>query len=133
VLLAEVDIVIVPSIVAETYSIVAREAFANGIPVIASNIGALPEAIRPEENGWLVEPGDSPGLASLLTELSTDQERLRRASEGIRPDDWVTLDARTDQVDALLEEVIERGPAEKRPEGDEVRLMRDALASTDAT
>lgn len=132
VLLAEVDIVIVPSIVAETYSIVAREAFANGIPVIASNIGALPEAIRPEENGWLVEPGDAAGLATLLVELSSDQERLRRATEGIRPDDWVTLDARTDQVETLLEEVIGRGPAGERPEGDEIRLMRDALASADA-
>jgi glycosyltransferase involved in cell wall biosynthesis len=131
VLLAEVDIVIVPSIVAETYSIVTREAFANGIPVIASNIGALPEAIRPEENGWLVEPGDAAGLAALLVELSADHERVRRATDGIRTDDWVTLDARTDQVEALLEEVIEHGAAGERPEGDEIRLMRDALASAD--
>lgn len=128
-LLAEVDIVIVPSIVAETYSIVIREAFANGIPVIASDIGALPDAIRPEENGWLVAPGDAAGLAALLVELDADQARLRRAAEGIRPDDWVTLEKRTDQVEALLEEVIERGPTGESTEGDEVRLMRDALAA----
>jgi glycosyltransferase involved in cell wall biosynthesis len=128
VMLAEVDIVVVPSIVAETYSIVAREAFANGVPVIASDIGALPDAIRPEENGWLFETGDAAGLAALLVELTADQERLRRATEGIRPDDWVTLEARTDQVETLLEEMVERGAAGERPEGDEVRLMREALA-----
>jgi glycosyltransferase involved in cell wall biosynthesis len=132
VLLAEVDIVVVPSIVAETYSIVTREAFANGIPVIASNIGALPDAIRPEENGWLVEPGDAVDLAALLFDLSLDQERVQRAAAGIRCDDWVTLDARTDQVEALLGEVIERGAAGERSEGDEVRLMREALGSAEA-
>jgi glycosyltransferase involved in cell wall biosynthesis len=132
-LLAEIDIVVVPSIVAETYSIVTREAFANGIPVIASRIGALPEAIRQEENGWLFEPGDAAGLAALLVELNADQERVRHAAMGIRADDWVTLDTRTDQVEALLEETIRRGPAAERPEGDQVRLMREALVSGDVS
>lgn len=132
VLLAEVDIVVVPSIVEETYSIVTREAFANGIPVIASRIGALPDAIRPEENGWLFEPGDSPGLAALLVELNDDQARLRRAVEGIHAEDWVSLDARVDQVESLLTEVVERGPGEQRSEGDEVRLMREALGAAEA-
>jgi glycosyltransferase involved in cell wall biosynthesis len=128
VLLAEVDIVVVPSIVPETYSIVTREAFANGIPVIASRSGALPDAIRPGDNGWLFEPGDAAGLAALLVELNESQDRVRRASEGISPDDWVTLEARTDQVEGLLAEVIERGPAAERPGAEELRLMREALA-----
>jgi glycosyltransferase involved in cell wall biosynthesis len=127
VMLAEVDIVVVPSIVPETYSIVTREAFANGIPVIASRTGALPAAIRPGDNGWLFEPGDGPGLAALLLELSSDPDRVRRAAEGIRPDDWVTLEARTDQVEALLRTAIKRGPRDESPEGDELRLMREAL------
>lgn len=133
VLLAEVDIVVVPSIVPETYSIVAREAFANGIPVIASRIGALPDAIRPDDNGWLFEPGDEAGLAALLVELSEDQTRVQRAAEGIVPEDWVTLGARTDQVESLLTEVIGRGPEVERPEEDEIRLMREALAAGEAT
>lgn len=131
VMLADVDIVVVPSIVAETYSIVTREAFANGIPVIASRIGALPDAIRPEENGWLFEPGDAAGLAALLFELSADQDRMKRAAAGIRADDWVTLETRTDQVEEMLEEVVERGAVGAWPDDDEVRLMREALVSDD--
>ena len=46
VLLADADLMLVPSLVPETFSIVVREAFACGLPVIASRIGALPEAIR---------------------------------------------------------------------------------------
>jgi glycosyltransferase involved in cell wall biosynthesis len=132
VMLAEVDIVVVPSIVPETYSIVTREAFANGIPVIASNNGALPAAIRPEENGWLFEPGDSAGLAALLQELSADPGRVKRAAEGIRPDDWVTLEARTDRIEGLLQETIGRGATTASAEGDELRLMREAIATGDA-
>jgi glycosyltransferase involved in cell wall biosynthesis len=128
VMLADVDIVVVPSIVPETYSIVTREAFANGIPVIASRTGALPAAIRPDDNGWLFEPGDAAGLAALLTELSADQSRVRRAAEGIRPDDWVGVEARADRIEGLLAEAIERGPREEPAAGeDELRLMRDAL------
>lgn len=133
VLLAETDIVVVPSIVAETYSIVTREAFANGVPVIASKIGALPDAIRPDDNGWLVEPGDPTGLAALLVELSEDHGRVERAAAGIRPDDWVTLEVRTDQVESLLAEAIERGAGGKGDGGEEIRLMREALAAADAS
>lgn len=127
VMLGEVDIVIVPSIVPETYSIVTREAFANGIPVIASRTGALPDAVRPDENGWLVEPGDGAGLADLLRELSGDPARVQRVAAGIRPDDWVTLEERTDRIETLLEAVIARGAGSDSAEVDELRLMRDAL------
>jgi glycosyltransferase involved in cell wall biosynthesis len=127
VMLAEVDIVVVPSIVPETYSIVTREAFANGIPVIASRTGALPAAIRPGDNGWLFEPGDAADLAGLLVELSSDHSRVRRAAEGIRGDDWVTAEARTDRIEGLLHETIGRGPGGGSGEGEELRLMREAL------
>jgi glycosyltransferase involved in cell wall biosynthesis len=131
-MLADIDATIVPSIVPETYSIVTRESFVSGIPVIASRIGALPDAIRPEENGWLFEPGNAAALAALLTELNADRGRLRRASDGIRPDDWVTLESRTDQIEALLAEVVARGPRVERREVDEMRLMREALVRDDA-
>lgn len=132
VMLAEVDILVVPSIVPETYSIVAREAFANGIPVIASCTGALTEAIRPDDNGWLFEPGDGAGLAALLLELSADPGRVRRAAEGIRPTDWVTLEARTDEVEAHLRAVIKRGPRDESLDDDELTLMREGLVSDGA-
>lgn len=104
-LLADVDALIVPSVVAETYSIVTREAFACGVPVLASRIGALPDAIRDGENGWLFSPGDAAELAALLRGLSDDRSLLRRAAAGIRAEDVVSVAQRTDRLEALLEGV----------------------------
>jgi glycosyltransferase involved in cell wall biosynthesis len=130
VLLADVDAVVVPSIVPETYSIVAREAIACGVPVIAAAIGALPEAIREGDNGWLFEPGDPASLAALIQRLDADRSLLRRAAAGIRPEDVTSVDARCQQVEAVLEEAAAaRSGSVKR--GVELGLMRDALAAAD--
>lgn len=53
--MAEARVVVVPSLSAETFGLVAVEAFAAGRPVIASNRGALPELVPPEV-GWVTQP-----------------------------------------------------------------------------
>jgi glycosyltransferase involved in cell wall biosynthesis len=132
-LLADADALVVPSLVAETYSIVAREGFACGLPVIASRIGALPDAIRERENGWLFEPGDASGLAALLQQLDADRAALRRAAAAIRSDDATTAAARVDRLEALLERVAHT-PRQPAGDGDgELHAMRAALLSADAS
>jgi glycosyltransferase involved in cell wall biosynthesis len=54
-LLAEAACLLVPSLVAETSSLVAREAAATGTPVIAFAQGALPETVVQGVTGYLVE------------------------------------------------------------------------------
>jgi glycosyltransferase involved in cell wall biosynthesis len=54
-LLAEAECLLVPSLVEETSSLVAREAAATGTPVIAFARGALPETVEHEVTGYLVE------------------------------------------------------------------------------
>ncbi|MCY0899349.1 MAG: glycosyltransferase family 4 protein [Firmicutes bacterium] len=70
------DVVVIPSLWKEALSLVALEAAASGKPVIASNIGGLPEAVT-SENGLLVEPGDIRGLVDAMQRLVSDIE-LRR-------------------------------------------------------
>jgi len=50
------------------------EAMALGIPSIASNVNALPEAVIHMETGWLVEPADPSGLFRALVALKKDKE-----------------------------------------------------------
>ena len=62
--LASLDVLVVPSIWPENSPLVIREAFLAGVPVIASRIGGIPEAVVDGVNGLLVEPGDVEGLAA---------------------------------------------------------------------
>ena len=83
-LLSDVDIVVIPSLWHETFSIVAREALLAGAPVIASRVGAIPEVIRDGENGCLVPPGDVTALHGALSNTLTHPDRLMRLREGAR-------------------------------------------------
>lgn len=68
---------IVPSTWFETFGLVAGEALAHGIPVIASRIGALAEVVQHEESGFLFPPGDADALAQCMQTLWTQPERSR--------------------------------------------------------
>ena len=54
-LLAGAKCVLIPSLAPETSSLIAMEALANGTPVVAMRIGALPEIITDGETGFLVD------------------------------------------------------------------------------
>lgn len=129
VLLADVDALVVPSLVPETFSIVAREGFACGLPVVASRIGALPDAIEPGESGWLFDPGDTTGLAELLQRLDGDRSSLMRASERLRAKrTTISVGARTGRIQGILEEAVERTSGRlPAHHGEELALMRRAL------
>jgi glycosyltransferase involved in cell wall biosynthesis len=132
VLLADVDAVVIPSLVAETYSIVAREALVCGVPILASRIGALPDAVREGENGRLFEPGDATGLALLLQDLAADRAALRQLAAGIRDDDALPVQARADALETLLHDVVARGPRGACEPAGDLALVREALATRPA-
>lgn len=64
-ILSSVDVVIIPSLSPESFNLVAHEAQAARVPVIASKIGALIEVVD-GNNGLLFNPGDVKGLAKMM-------------------------------------------------------------------
>lgn len=75
-LLAALDILLVPSLW-EGFGLVLLEAMAQAIPVIASDVSALPEIVVHAETGLLVPPRDVNALADALA-LLLDDKALRR-------------------------------------------------------
>jgi len=75
-LLAAARCLLIPSLVAETSSLVAMEAAACGTPVIAFRIGALPEVVEHGRTGFIVD--DAAGMASALARVEEiDPETCR--------------------------------------------------------
>jgi glycosyltransferase involved in cell wall biosynthesis len=84
-------VVVLPAIWPETFSIVIREANLMGLPVIASRIGAIPEAIEEGVNGFLFKPGDREDLRRrmlrfieapwLLQEMAPKMQRPKSMAE----------------------------------------------------
>lgn len=66
------DIVVVPSVRAESLGRVAIEAMSYGRPPIASAIGGLLEVVEHGRSGWLTTPGDAAGLAQILQNVIAD-------------------------------------------------------------
>lgn len=75
---------VVPSLWFETFAIVAGEAMGHGVPVIASDIGALANTVVRDETGLLVPPGDAAALASAMRRLWDDAALTRRLGANAR-------------------------------------------------
>ena len=62
------------------------EAFAHGLPVIASRAGSLPELVEPGRNGLLFEPGSARDLARRLAWAEAFPEKMRQMGECAKAD-----------------------------------------------
>jgi glycosyltransferase involved in cell wall biosynthesis len=71
------DIVVVPSRRPESLGRVAIEAMAHGRPVIASDIGGLPEVVEHGVSGWLIAPNDATALADTIADAVTMPQAWR--------------------------------------------------------
>jgi glycosyltransferase involved in cell wall biosynthesis len=76
--LARIDALVVPSLWHENWPLVVQEARLNRVPVIASRIGGLAEAVRDGVDGLHFEAGDAVGLAMALRRIAGEPALLSR-------------------------------------------------------
>ena len=74
--LQNADIFVLPSY-SEGFSYAVLEALASGLPIVTTNVGALPEIVTDGENGFIIESGDYEALSKKIIQLVEDQN-LRR-------------------------------------------------------
>lgn len=80
------NLVVIPSIVPETFSIALSEACLSKKIIICSRIGALEERIEDGKNGFLVEPNNPEELAKKIIFVLVNYEKLRHVGENAYAD-----------------------------------------------
>ncbi len=76
VILQQHDVLVMPMIWEETFSLLVREAFLAGLPVVAARRGALVEAVQDGVNGLLFEPENAEDLRRCLQRMLTEPDLL---------------------------------------------------------
>lgn len=78
------DCFVCPSLWAEAAGLVNLEAQATGLPVIASDVGGIPEYVADGQTGFLFPPGDAAQLADRVRRLLADPALRQRFSQAAR-------------------------------------------------
>jgi N-acetyl-alpha-D-glucosaminyl L-malate synthase BshA len=106
-LLSVSDLFLLPSL-QESFGLSALEAMACGVPVVASNVGGLPEVVADGVAGFLHPPGDVSGMAqSAISILSDAALHERMAADGERlARERFTADRIVPQYEALYERAL---------------------------
>lgn len=73
------DVFVLPSL-SEGFPVTVVEAMASGLPIVATDVRGLPEIIKNDENGFLVEPKNPNRIAEKVLLLLEDDELRERIS-----------------------------------------------------
>jgi glycosyltransferase involved in cell wall biosynthesis len=92
-LYATSDVFTVPT-KADCYSLVAMEAMAAGMPVVATRVGGIPDIIRQGETGFLIDSGNADALGDALDLLVSDPDRRAAMGRACREEAARRFDAR---------------------------------------
>jgi glycosyltransferase involved in cell wall biosynthesis len=94
----------------EGFALVIVEAMLAGLPVVATRVGGVPEAVVDGETGLLAEPGDPASLAAALNATLRHPELRRRIGEGGRARALAdfTVGAMAEKYEALYRSVMRR-------------------------
>lgn len=66
---AKIDLTVLPTLCYENSPTVIFESLNNGVPVLASRIGGIPELIKEQKNGWLFEPNNEKDFCNRITQI----------------------------------------------------------------
>lgn len=105
---SEIDVAVVPSLSPESFGLVALEACAHHLPVIASRMGGLTEIVLDEINGLLCAPDRSDSLGDAIERLVQDpalrQRLASRAREVVAP--MLSVERMLDEYETILRHTL---------------------------
>ncbi len=101
--LAQHDVLVMPGVCEETFSLMTREALLAGVPVVAARRGALTEAVVDGENGLLFEPENTDELRRCLSRLLEQPELYVQLQS--RPPTVKTVAEYADDIETVYNEL----------------------------
>jgi glycosyltransferase involved in cell wall biosynthesis len=114
--LSKARFLLFPSEWYETFGMTIIEAYAHGIPVVASRMGVMPEIVKENQTGLLFEPRDPKSLAALVESLWKETGLIRQLSQNARREYemFYTADENYRQLMAIYNEVLAKQPETAR-------------------
>jgi glycosyltransferase involved in cell wall biosynthesis len=103
-IMADYDLIAVPSRCLETGPLVVLEAFAAGVPVLGANLGGIAELVRDGVDGILVAPDDAAAWAATISRLAEDRHVIDALRSRVKPPR--TMEAATDEMAKLYARLL---------------------------
>jgi glycosyltransferase involved in cell wall biosynthesis len=103
--LADIDVLVVPSIWYENSPLTIHEALMMRVPVIGAAMGGIPELVHDGVSGRIYPATDSDALAARLREAIDDPDVVRRWQANIVSPK--TMEAHVGEIEALYRDLVE--------------------------
>jgi rhamnosyltransferase len=126
-ILSQHDVLVMPMICEETFSLLTYEALMSGLPVVAAKRGALPDIVQDGVNGLLFEPENTADLRRCLARLISEPgllDQLRPVNPQIK-----TMDDYERKMEGLYGEIFARH-VHRRMQGDTKNVHISLSSST---
>jgi glycosyltransferase involved in cell wall biosynthesis len=128
-LMKQANVLIFPSLCYETFGLVAVEAFACGVPVIASRLGAMAELVEEGRTGLLFRAGDPEDLLEKIRWTVDHQDALCRMGENARRvyEEKYTAEKNYKMLIGIYKQAINNAEYKSIVEEDELRTGANKL------
>lgn len=90
----------------EGFPIAIIEAMSAGLPIITTPVGGIPDVIKDEQSGFLINPGDYASMAQRILTLASNSSLRKRMGELNRSivKEQFLKDAFIEKIDAIFKE-----------------------------
>jgi glycosyltransferase involved in cell wall biosynthesis len=102
----EIDLLLIPAMSHETFSIVAREAILGQVGVLASRMGALPEALDDGHTGYLVPRGDLAQWTTRMDQLAADPAKINLMQRAQAKKSVKSVQIFANEISSIYEEAV---------------------------
>lgn len=104
-LLQSADVLLCPSLWEEPFGRVVLDAYKNAMPVICSNMGALPELVEDGQTGFVVEARNLEQIKDRMTYYIKDKKRIiRHAENGVNQLEKYTIEHQLVEFEKIYKE-----------------------------